>query len=109
MRKRRKKEEIKNLLDVCLEEIVDYINEAVDLSFGDNKIKGRAALAMLLYDINRTSAQALALLRYFGLNIKMDIDFMAMYKDDPFNDKTDHHKHMDIKFVDYEVKDKDNV
>lgn len=101
-KKRRKKGEIKDRLELCLEEIVDCVNEAVDLSFGKKDIKSRAALAVLLYDINRSSAQALALLRSFGLNIKMDLDFMAIYKDDPFCDSVDFQSHIELETVDYE-------
>ena len=103
-KKKRKKGEIKDQLELCLEEIVNCVNEAVDLSFGKKDIKSRAALAVLLYDINRASAQALALLRSFGLDIKMDLDFMAAYKDDPFCDSVDFQSHIKLKTVDLEEK-----
>ena len=105
MRKRKfKKRELQTQIASDLEILYNSIEETKHYKFNGRSKDGGVAVAVLMYDINRYSARILALLRAAGLPLKLDIDYMAILRDDPFSDELDPHKHIKLLFEDLEEK-----
>lgn len=101
VKRKHRKVDLREQIASDLEELSRFIEDAKSYKLSNKSKDGGIGLAVLMYDINRYSARILSLLRALGIPLKMDLDFMAIYKDDPFQDDEDFREYIDLVAVKY--------
>ena len=88
-KRKKKKGEIRDKLEDDVETIIKSLEELKLYADKRGTKENRTAIAVIMYDLNRFSARVLALLRELGIPLKLDINFLDYYKDDPFGENND--------------------
>ena len=86
-KKKHKKKEVREQVIITLQDIQELVTEFDNYPIYKPNRGNESGIAVLMYDLNRLSAQALSLLKMLGLPIKTDINYLESYTDDPFIDE----------------------
>ena len=86
-KKKYKKREVREQVIITLQDIQELVGEFEKYPIHKANRGNESGVAMLMYDLNRLSAQALSLLKILGLPIKTDVNYLESYTEDPFIDE----------------------
>lgn len=86
-KKKYKKREVREQIIISLQDIQEIVGEFEKFPIHKTSPGNESGIAVLMYDLNRLSAQVLSLLKTLGLPIKTDVNYLESYADNPFMDE----------------------